>query len=122
MEKLDQKNEKYCYDAKVVKVYDGDTITVEVDLGFKVKTTQKIRLYGINTFEIRGEERVKGLLAKQFVVDRIKDKIIKLYTIKDKTGKYGRYLGLVYYVDESNNMINLNKELVQNNHGKLYML
>lgn len=122
MEKLLEKNLKYCYDAKVVSIYDGDTITVEIDLGFNVITKQKIRFYGVNTFEIRGEEREKGLLAKQFVVDRIKDKKIKLYTIKDKTGKYGRYLGIIYYNDMDNKEVNLNLELIENNHGVLYMI
>ena len=121
MEKLLEKNQKYCYDAKVVSIYDGDTITVEIDLGFNVITKQKIRFYGINTFEIRGEEREKGLLAKQFVVDRIKDKKIKLYTIRDKTGKYGRYLGIIYYIKDDKE-INLNLELIENNHGVLYLL
>lgn len=122
MEKLLVKNEKYCYDAKVVSIYDGDTITVEVDLGFNVTTKKKIRFYGVNTYELRGEERDKGLLAKQFVVDRIKDKDIKLYTIRDKTGKYGRYLGIIYYVNMDNEEINLNLELIKNNHGVLYLL
>ena len=122
MEKLLVKNEKYCYDAQVVSIYDGDTITVEVDLGFNVTTKKKIRFYGVNTYELRGEERDKGLLAKQFVVDRIKDKDIKLYTIRDKTGKYGRYLGIIYYVNMDNEEINLNLELIKNNHGVLYLL
>ena len=122
MEKLLEKNQKYCYDAKVVSIYDGDTITVEIDLGFNVITKQKIRFYGVNTFEIRGEEREKGLLAKQFVVDRIKDKKIKLYTIKDKTGKYGRYLGIIYYNNMDNKEVNLNLELIENNHGVLYVI
>ena len=122
MEKLLEKNDKYCYDAKVVSIYDGDTITVEINLGFNVITKQKIRFYGVNTFEIRGEEREKGLLAKQFVVDRIKDKKIKLYTIKDKTGKYGRYLGIIYYNNMDNKEVNLNLELIENNHGVLYVI
>ncbi len=46
---------------KVVNVYDGDTITVDIDLGFNmVMCNQKLRLYGINTPEVRGEEREEG--------------------------------------------------------------
>ena len=51
----------YIYKAEVVSVYDGDTITVDIDLGFNVVLRkQKIRLGGINTPEIRGEEREEG--------------------------------------------------------------
>ena len=41
MEKLDAVNSKYCYEALVTQVYDGDTITAEIDLGFKIKVTKK---------------------------------------------------------------------------------
>jgi hypothetical protein len=41
MEKLDIVDDKYCYEAFVTNVYDGDTITVEIDLGFKIKVTKK---------------------------------------------------------------------------------
>lgn len=122
MEKLDHSNYlDFCYDAKVLSIYDADTITVEVDLGFGIKTKQKIRFFGINTYEIRGEEREKGLIAKDFVVERIKDSKIKYYSIKDKTGKYGRYLGIIMY-KKNDEWVNLNKELIENEHGKLFMV
>ena len=52
----------YEYKAIVKKVYDGDTITVDIDLGFGITFNDKsIRLSGIDTPEIRGEERLEGL-------------------------------------------------------------
>ena len=53
----------YEYCAKVVSVYDGDTITVDIDLGFGiVLKKQKLRLLGINTPEVRGAEKILGIL------------------------------------------------------------
>lgn len=122
MEKLNEKNySDYIYNAKVIDVYDGDTITCNVELGFDISMKQKIRLYGIDTFEIRGDEREKGLIAKEYVKNKIENKKIKLYSIKDKKGKYGRYLGIILY-NENNKWKNLNMELIENNHAKLFMV
>jgi len=101
----------YRYTAIVRRVYDGDTITVDIDLGFNVWWRDvSLRLYGIDTPEIRGEEREEGLRSKQFVVDRlpIGEEII-IETVKDKKEKYGRYLAVVYYGSLETN---LNDELL----------
>ena len=101
----------YYYKAIVVRVYDGDTITVDIDLGFKfLRQSMKIRLFGINTPEVRGKEREEGLISRDWLRDRILGKEVIIKTMKDKTGKYGRYLGIVYLDD-----ININDELVANN-------
>lgn len=98
----------YEYSAKVVKVYDGDTITVDVDLGFGVwMHKQKIRLVGINTPEVRGEEREEGLKSRDWLREQILDKLITLRTAKDRKGKYGRWLGAVIF-----NGTNINQELI----------
>ena len=101
----------YKYNAFVEKVYDGDTITVSIDCGFGIQLQkQKIRLYGINTPEVRGEERELGLISRDKLREKILGKTIVLNTIKDKKGKYGRYLGIIYLNDE-----NINDWLVANN-------
>lgn len=102
----------YNYSAQVVSVYDGDTITAEVDLGFKIKTEQKLRLYGINTPELTKNERPEGLKARDYLRGRILDKQIFLKTVKDKTGKYGRYIAVIY-LQEGDGYTNINKELVE---------
>ena len=101
---------------KVLKVYDGDTITVELDLGFGIYKKEKIRLSGIDTPEIRGEEREEGLISKYFVDEKLKtanEIIIK--TFRDRKGKYGRYIGEVI-IDGSS----LNEELLQLGLAKEY--
>ena len=79
-----------------VGVYDGDTVTLDIDLGFNHSmNNQKIRLFGINTPEVRGVEREAGLISKQRVKELILSKNVTLISHKDKTGKYGRWLGTI---------------------------
>lgn len=90
-------NNMYTYKAFVTKVYDGDTITVDIDLGFGVwLKNQTIRLLGINTPEIRGEERPDGLITRNVLSEWISNKEVIISTEKDSKGKYGRWLGEIY--------------------------
>ena len=92
----------YEYRALVRKVYDGDTITVDIDLGFDmILRNQKIRLLGINTPEVRGKEREQGLISRDALRKKIGSKWIIITTQLDKKGKYGRWLGTIF-IDEEN--------------------
>ncbi len=103
MEKL------YHYRAYVSDVYDGDSITVDIDLGLGLwMTNQKIRLSNINAPEVRGEEREEGLKSKKWLEEKILDSFIILRTIKDKKGKYGRWLGEIHLNGE-----NINELLIE---------
>lgn len=98
----------YEYRAYVRRVYDGDTITVDIDLGFGVcLQKQKIRMSGINAPEVRGEERQQGLLSRDALREKISNKWVKIKTRKDKKGKYGRWIGEVW-LDE----VNVNQWLI----------
>ena len=106
----------YQYKATVKSVYDGDTITCDIDLGFDViLRKQKIRLYGIDTPELRGEEKERGIMVRDKVRELIDGKDIILKSIKDKKGKYGRWLGIIY-IDE----LNLNDWLIDNDFAVKY--
>ncbi len=108
----------YEYKAYVRKVYDGDTITVDIDLGFGVVLkNQKIRLSRINTPEIRGDSRENGLKVRNLVRDRISNKWITVKTTKDKKGKYGRWLGEIYC---SGSKESINQWLLNEGHAKAY--
>ena len=81
---------------KVDRVVDGDTVDLLVDLGFSVITKQRIRLAGIDTYELRGgTDETKALGRK--AADRVKELLssgdVFIRTKKDKAGKFGRYLG-----------------------------
>lgn len=86
----------YEYACKVVRVVDGDTVDVDIDLGFDVVLRkQRIRLYGVDTPESRTrdkEEKRYGLYAKQWLKNALgKNAVIR--TKKDGRGKFGRILG-----------------------------
>ena len=92
----------------MVRVVDGDTCDVDIQLGFGVwMRKQRIRLYGINAREKRTK---RGKEIKALVTEMIEGKTIVLRTLKDKKGKYGRWLGIV----EEPTLGNLNDWLVEN--------
>jgi micrococcal nuclease len=94
----------YYYKANVIKVYDGDTITVDIDLGIGIwLRKQSIRLYGIDAPEVRGSEKIEGKKSRDWLREKILGKEIILKTIKDKTGKYGRLLGEIWFENENIN-------------------
>tara|TARA_R110001592_G_scaffold275122_3_gene542096 strand:+ start:3204 stop:3533 length:330 start_codon:yes stop_codon:yes gene_type:complete len=106
----------YEYRALVRKVYDGDTITVDIDLGFDmILRNQKIRLLGINTPEVRGKEREAGLVSRNALRERIGNKWITIKTQQDKKGKYGRWLGILFLHEE-----NINNWLVNEGLAEVY--
>lgn len=105
----------YVYNAIVKSVYDADTIRVDIDLGCNVwLRNEPIRFMGINAPEIRGEERDLGIASRDWLLTKLQpnDKII-IQTVKDKKGKYGRYLAWVY-VDG----ININQLMIQEGYAK----
>ena len=108
------KHTLYNYKAIVTSVYDGDTCTVDLDLGLHVWIRdEKIRLHRINAPELRGKERPKGILSRDFLKEQIEGKEITIETIKDKKGKYGRYLGEIWVEDKSGKSININDLMVK---------
>ena len=103
-------SKSWIYHANITKIYDGDTITCDIDCGFGVwLKNQKIRLYGLNCPEIRGANRQKGLESRDRLREKILNKCVLIQTLKDKKGKYGRYLGIIYYNNE-----NINNWLIKN--------
>ena len=112
----------YEYKAKVLRVVDGDTVDVLVDLGFSHFQKMRLRLFGINTPEMRGEERPAGIKAKQYVIDRIGDgdtgAQIMIMTERDRTGKYGRYIATIFYDTATEKEISLNIQLIISGNAK----
>ena len=107
----------YIYYAEVVKVIDGDTITVNVDLGYDTWLyNQKVGLAGIDSpesrinlkrFPERTKEKELGLEAKELVKSLCGNKV---KIISQGKGKYGRILGIVYTLDDKN----INQTLIDN--------
>ena len=107
----------YHYTAKVTECYDGDTITVDIDLGFGIwMRDQKIRLFGIDTPEMRGVDRVDGIIVRDLVRDILIDKTVTLKTERDASGKYGCWLATVI-IDG----MDLNQMLLDEGHAEEYL-
>jgi micrococcal nuclease len=103
--------------SSVDRIVDGDTIDVTVDLGFKIFTKQRIRMYGINTPETRTrdkQEKQRGLAAKSRLIELLQteDDVI---LVSHGVGKFGRVLGELYINDT-----NINETLVNEGHAVKY--
>lgn len=108
---------------KVTKVVDGDTIDVDIDLGFNISFAQRVRLAGIDTPESRTKdlrEKALGLEVKNKVkiaIESAKTVIIKT-ELPDSTEKYGRILGWVYLDGAAKS---LNEQLIEEGYAWGYM-
>lgn len=107
----------YKYKAIVTDVYDGDTVTVIISLGFDISFKTKLRLYGIDTPEIRGEERPDGLVSRDWMREKVLNKEVIIQTYKDRTGKYGRYLATIFLED-----VNINLQLIEEGLAEEYLI
>ena len=110
----------YEYPCKIIRVIDGDTVDVDIDLGFDVwLKKQRIRLYGIDTPESRTSDKVEkvyGLKAKAFVVQHLSQGSTQtLRTRLDKKGKFGRILG-EFVIDKTT----INEFLIDQHHAVPY--
>jgi micrococcal nuclease len=104
---------------EVVRVVDGDTIDLNIDLGFSLTKKERVRLAGIDTPESRTrdlEEKKLGLEAKEFLERRLSDGVDSGLRVKtEKDGKYGRMLGWIYC-----GQMNINEEMVQRGYAWKY--
>ena len=105
----------YIYRIRSVhKVVDGDTIDADIDLGFDISLTKRIRLAGIDTPESRttdAYEKKLGLEVKDWLKERLKfakDILIKT-ELPDSTEKYGRIIGHLYVNGEE---ISINNQMI----------
>ena len=107
---------------KVLKVVDGDTIDADIDLGFDISLTKRVRLAGIDTPESRTadlKEKALGLEVKEWLKKRLegaKDILIKTQ-LPDSTEKYGRILGKLYINNEETS---LNEQMIDEGYAWEY--
>tara|TARA_A100001391_G_scaffold201877_1_gene190011 strand:- start:362 stop:757 length:396 start_codon:yes stop_codon:yes gene_type:complete len=108
----------------VVKIIDGDTVDVDIDLGFGIwMHKERIRLLGIDTPESRTrdkEEKKYGLAAKKYLTEMLNDEGgIVLKTKKDAEGKFGRILGELWRTTDNADK-SINQYLVDEHHAVQY--
>jgi micrococcal nuclease len=111
------------YVKKVSKVVDGDTIDVDIDLGFDISFTSRVRLAGIDTPESRTTDKIEkslGLESKEYLkkaIDASKTVVIKTEKM-DSSEKYGRILGWVF-LDGSE--VSINQKMINEGYAWGYM-
>ncbi len=67
----------YYYKAKIISVYDGDTVRVDIDLGLSTWIkNEKLRLARINAPELRGDEREAGMAARDFLREYVLEQVL----------------------------------------------
>ena len=107
----------YEYKITIDRWVDGDTVDVDIDLGFDVVLKkQRVRLHGINAPESRTrdlEEKARGIAAKIRLEEHLESGQFTLQSMG--VGKFGRCLGILYVND-----VNINKTLITEGHAVEY--
>jgi micrococcal nuclease len=113
----------YQYKCKIIKVLDGDTVDIDLDLGFKIiLANQRVRMAGVDTPESRtaiAEEKVRGLLSKKKLAEKLPIgswQIIETQKPDSNDDKFGRILGVFVLEDGTR----VNDWLIQNNYAVPY--
>ena len=97
----------YEYKGSVISVYDGDTVRADLDLGLSTwRRNETLRLFGINTPELRGDTREAGLIARDALAAKVLGQKVIINTIQDNKEKWGRYLATIELDDGSGLVIN----------------
>ena len=108
----------YFYKGVITGVYDGDTVTISLDLGMKIKRDGlKIRLYGIDSPELRGKTLAKARESRDFLRSKVLGGDILVQTVRDKKGKYGRYLANIWVESSDGSWQSVNDLMVSEGHA-----
>ena len=100
----------YIYRIKqITKVVDGDTIDADIDLGFDISLTKRIRLAGVDTPESRtadANEKKYGLQSKEWLKHKVEnaEHILIKTELPDSTEKYGRIIGHLFVNDQETSL------------------
>ena len=111
----------WTYRAKVIRVIDGDTVDVDIDLGFGIwQKNERVRIMGIDTPESRTsdiQEKFFGQRAKAFLEKWVTAGDVTLRTkTYDAKGKFGRILGELWYAGKHN----INQKMIDEHHAVAY--
>jgi micrococcal nuclease len=113
----------YQYKCKIIKVLDGDTVDIDLDLGFKIiLANQRVRMAGVDTPESRtsiAEEKIRGQLSKKKLAEKLPVgswQIIETQKSDSNDDKFGRILGVFILEDGTR----VNDWLIQNNYAVPY--
>ena len=110
----------YTYRARVVRVIDGDTVVLDIDLGFDIHHIKSCRLYGINAYELKDKDPEKKRLAyagKNALDEILPDEVIIESMELDK---YGRPLVIIYLFNDTEKLMDPDERRVTANNEMLH--
>lgn len=109
--------DEFIREASVLRVVDGDTYDLMVSCGFDTYRKIRVRLEGVDTWEVRGENRESGRLATEHVKElcRLTGGKVMIQSTEYRTGKYGRTIGNVTSVSDGTDW---GESLRENGHAK----
>ena len=106
--------DNFTRNAKLVRVIDGDTVVLDIDLGFNITLrSQTCRLLGINAPEVRGKQRLQGLESKKFLQNLLRDAALNVRCREFKRCSFGRWLIDLYVVLPKGGMVLVNALIIQ---------
>lgn len=108
----------YVYRCQILRVVDGDTVKCLIDLGFEITVEKLVRLWGINSPEKEGLTLKDGLSAAAHLRLLVFGKPLTVRTLKDKTDKYGRMLGIFHETDAP---VSVNQKMLDAGRAVAYM-
>jgi micrococcal nuclease len=111
----------WVFPARLVRLVDGDTLVLDIAVGFYLVTTHSVRLLGVNAPEVRGISKVAGDAATEYVrqwmsaVGPTDGWPLRVQTFK--SDDFGRYLGVIWRLSDQ---ACLNEDLLTNGHAVVY--
>lgn len=105
---------------EVLRVIDGDTVDILIDLGFYMTARKRIRMLDIDTDEVRGgtvDTKLRAKMATERLIELLATGTVYIKTKMDATGKYGRLLGTFFVVSEDQ-ALDVNNTLVLEGYQK----
>ena len=113
----------YYYKVDILRVVDGDTVDVRLDLGFNVWHKCRVRMVGIYAPESRTrdlEEKKKGLAAKEYLKSILENPDNDIQMQSEGKGKYGRVLGIFFWDKGKRTPTNVNQLMIKEGHATSY--
>lgn len=111
----------YEYRATVVRVIDGDSLYLDIDVGFNLTTRQCVRLLRINAPEMRGETREAGIRSKSYLESLLPLRQQGTLIIRtEKDDSFGRYLAELLVTDGDGTVTNINQAMLDSGHAVEY--
>lgn len=104
----------YIFNCTLDRVIDGDTVDLNIDLGFDVWIKERIRFVEVDTPEIRTRDKVEkelGLQAKDYLEKLLKGQYLYYHSVDYDRDKYGRSLGWLYCSPDGVTWINVNRRM-----------